>query len=603
MKHIKFKKIKISNFLSIGKDPVEIDFRKGLHIITGVNKDKEDSKNGVGKSTVNDAIFFALFGETLRPIKKEGIINNTTKKGCVVQIEFDVINDSVTTEYKVVRTITPSTIRLFINGEDKTRTVPKTNASIIEALGTNSEMFKNSVVMCLNSTEPFLAQKGVAKRKFIEGIFSLSIFSEMQKLIKEDLNSTKSLYELEKTKIDEIQKNIDVYISQQKDQQTRKEKAIAELLDRKLRNAKEREDATEQIVKIDIEKEQAIKEKIELLEGEEVRLTDKSQTFAINVATKKSEIKSIKQKITEIEQLGNACITCKRPFSDVDFKQREEKIKEYTEEIDTFSKEVISFEEQITEIQGIKKQCKEGIAKLLSKQEEFKLLKQKNRDLLYRIDQLNIWAKQIDNDIEEAKNETVSFENVINETKTRLESLNVKLDNLKKNLKIYEAAKFVTSDEGVKSFIVNKMLKLLNTRLSYYLHKLDANAICIFNEYFEETMKNEKGQDCSYFNFSSGEQKRIDLAMLFTFTDIRKLQSTVSVNIAVYDELLDSSLDAKGISDVLEVLKEQIDAQEKAIYIISHKSEAIKHATGDIIFLEKENGNTRRTEYVIEVQE
>ena len=138
---------------------------------------------------------------------------------------------------------------------------------------------------------------------------------------------------------------------------------------------------------------------------------------------------------------------------------------------------------------------------------------------------------------------------------------------------------------------------MLNGRLNYYLKQLDANCTCMFNEYFDETIVNNRGRECSYFNFSSGERTRIDLAMLFTFMDIRRLQSNIFVNIGIYDELLDTSLDSKGIENTLNILKDRVLNNKEAIYIISHKSEAAKHATGEIIYLEKENDITRRKPY------
>ena len=138
---------------------------------------------------------------------------------------------------------------------------------------------------------------------------------------------------------------------------------------------------------------------------------------------------------------------------------------------------------------------------------------------------------------------------------------------------------------------------MLNNRLLYYLKKLDSNSICMFNEYFEEEILNEKNKICSYFNFSGAERKAIDLACLFTFSDLRRMQGGVSYNIAIYDELFDSSFDEKGIELVTDVLKTRIDELGECVIIISHRKESIKQVTGDIIFLEKENGITRRLDY------
>jgi DNA repair exonuclease SbcCD ATPase subunit len=215
--------------------------------------------------------------------------------------------------------------------------------------------------------------------------------------------------------------------------------------------------------------------------------------------------------------------------------------------------------------------------------------------------QLKEWNKQIKIDIAELRKREDEFGGIINETQTRFDTLLSQLKSSKTKLNNLDVVKFIVSEEGVKSFIVKKILKLLNGKLAYYLKKLDAPGLCTFNEYFEETIVNDKGQECSYHNFSSGEQKRVDLAMLFTFMDIRRLQGDVSLNISFYDEILDTSLDDKGIELFIEIIKNRIEKYNEAAYIISHKMEAIKSATNDVIYLEKKNGFTRRIDYGTEI--
>ena len=125
---------------------------------------------------------------------------------------------------------------------------------------------------------------------------------------------------------------------------------------------------------------------------------------------------------------------------------------------------------------------------------------------------------------------------------------------------------------------------------------MDANCVCRFNEFFEEEIVNEKGEKCSYFNFSGAERKNIDLAILFTFMDMRRLQGDVAYNLVMFDELLDSSLDEKGVELVLNIIKERVDTYKESIYIISHRKESVKAATGDVIMLEKRNGITKKVD-------
>jgi DNA repair exonuclease SbcCD ATPase subunit len=172
MRYIHFKRIRINNFLSIGKKPVEVVFKPGLNIITGKNYDKADRANGVGKSTIADAVHFALYGSTIRDLKKENIVNDQAPDQlCEVELEFTYQQDTQINECKIVRTLNPTKCYFFVNGQDVTRSgVPQTTEYITSIIKTSSEVFQNSVIMTINNTIPFMAQKKVEKRKFIEGI-------------------------------------------------------------------------------------------------------------------------------------------------------------------------------------------------------------------------------------------------------------------------------------------------------------------------------------------------------------------------------------------------------------------------------------------------
>ena len=180
MKYVNFNSIKITNFLSVGTTPVSIDFKYGLNIITGVNKDKEDRRNGVGKSTIADAIHFAIFGETIRELSKEFIVNSINKKNTCVELQFSINENNTVRHYKIVRKLKPTKCYLLVDDKDITEsTIPNTNKRIKGLLNSSPEVFQNCVIMSLNTTLPFMAQKKVEKRKFIEGILNLEIISEM----------------------------------------------------------------------------------------------------------------------------------------------------------------------------------------------------------------------------------------------------------------------------------------------------------------------------------------------------------------------------------------------------------------------------------------
>ena len=207
------------------------------------------------------------------------------------------------------------------------------------------------------------------------------------------------------------------------------------------------------------------------------------------------------------------------------------------------------------------------------------------------------WQEELKGDLESIESTDTDFDTLIIETKQRVDKLEKKVKKFKNELSKLDIVKYIVSEEGVKSYIVNKLLELLNSKLLHYLKRLDSNSICIFNEYFEEEILNEKNKVCSYFNFSGAERKSIDLACLFTFSDIRRLQGGVQYNIAIYDELFDSSFDEKGIELITQILQDRVEELDECSIVISHRKESIKAVTGDVIYLEKENGITTRVDY------
>ena len=180
MKTVNFTKITIQNFLSVGEEPVIVDFKRGLHIITGRNIDKPERKNAVGKSTIADALYFAIFGETLREIKKELIINNITGGRTQVELEFEVDSPRGNNKFHIVRTLLPTKIQVYKDGIDKTRdSLANTTKYICDVLSASPAIFQNCVIMTVNNAVPFMAKNKTEKRRFIEDIFGMEVFSKM----------------------------------------------------------------------------------------------------------------------------------------------------------------------------------------------------------------------------------------------------------------------------------------------------------------------------------------------------------------------------------------------------------------------------------------
>ena len=599
MKKISFKNISIKNFLSVGSAPVVVDFKPGLHVITGINKDKDDRRNGVGKSTIADAIYFAVFGETLRDLKKDFIINNINKKTCEVVLEAEVSGYNKVDKIQIIRTIDPSKCYIFVNGDDKTRdSISNTNEYIMTLFQCTPEIFQNCVIMTLNNTVPFMAKKKHEKRKFIEDIFNLSVFSNMNTDVKNDISEQKKSFDVLSAKYDEaskmltnLQKQAENFklerVAKQKKYETRRNNNTKELvvLNEKLDSS----------IELDVSK---VEKDIKALEAKSGKIDNDIKVVRDTISSLKTQI-DIKEKTYKLIGTDkDNCPTCLRALGDKDKSHIKEEKQKIKTEVTEFNKQIKESQDKEEEYADLELKIIKGIDVLRNKIQEYRIQVKGLENTKERIAQLNKWQKELEVDLKELEVSNNQFDVLTVEQEDKIKNLSGEIESIKKDLRKLEAVKFVMSEEGVKSYIVKKILQIFNTKLAYYLKKMDANCICVFNEYFEENILDDKGKECSYFNFSGAERKNIDLACLFTFMDIRRLQGDVSFNFSIYDELFDSSLDEKGVELVINILKERVEKYKECAMVISHRKESIKAATGEIIFLEKNNGITRKVDYV-----
>ena len=606
MKFVNFNTIKIKNFLSIGNEEVEIDFKQGLNIITGINKDKQDRRNGVGKSTIADAIHFAIFGETIRELSKDFIVNAINKKNTVVQLNFSVNENNEIKQYKVVRKLKPTKCYLFVDDVDLTEsTIPNTNKKIKSIVSGSPEVFQNCVIMSLNTTLPFMAQRKVEKRKFIEGILNLEIFSEMLNRARSEYNDVQKKYEHAHKDYDHSN-NILTLLKEQKDNIV---KSVIEQKEKILNRIsvieKEIEENKNKIEPIDKELVERTKEKIIQINEKLEDISTKISDVKTNITRHDTEISFYQKQIDNIGTEKDVCPTCLHEITSNDREHihlEKEKINKdilnRKEDIESLKKQVNGLKELKKSNLDVKDKINVYISNVKTTANNNKLAKSFIKNLSNDLDSNNNNLKTLEE--KETSVEVQDLESKIKNKLIEVEELEKNTNDIHNDLEILNVVKYILSEEGVKSFIVKKILDVLNNRLAYYLQKMDANCLCSFNELFEEKIINEKGENCSYFNFSGAERKNIDLAILFTFMDMRRLQGEVAYNIVIFDELLDSSLDEKGVELVLSLLNERVEEYKENIYIISHRKESAKAATGEVITLQKQNGITTRVDFVDE---
>lgn len=594
MRLVNFKSLAIKNFLSVGETPVTINFQPGVNVITGTNYDKEDSKNGVGKSTIADALYFALFGTTIRELSKDLIVNSFTKKKCEVVLDIDIENGNGLSQYRITRTINPTKCHMTKNGEDVTRsTMAKTNEYIQKLVLSNGKIFQNSVIMTINNTVPFMAQSKIDKRKFIESILSLEIFSEMLSKAREEHNTLKKDYEVLFTKVEGIEKGYNFNKEQLDTFEENKKQKITELEKRINENKTKIEDLKKQIKDLPENVIQKLDEKEQACKDELVNIQKEYKQAYQTLADIKSKINHIEDQLKEIEKVGAICTTCKRAYSDDDLKHKEANKKELNSKLKDLNKELTAAQKVLDKVNSNQVKKEKELKDIQDKKNVVRDVINNNKNTETKIGLINENIQALLKEIEDVKKQTnEALENVVKELEEKLKTGKQELEKLDKDCSVLECVKFVVSEEGVKSYIVKKILAVLNGRMAYYLDKLHANCLCQFDEFFDEQITDEKGELKSYFNFSGGERKRIDLACLFSFLDIRRMQGDVHFSTIFYDELLDSSLDDKGVELVLDVLRERAQKYNENCYIITHRGTTITEKIDNTVFLEKRNNFT-----------
>ena len=605
MKVINFNKLTIKNFLSVGDEPVVIDFNTGLNIITGVNKDKQDRRNGVGKSTVADAIHYALFGTTIRDIKKDYIVNNITQTGCEVLLDLNITDNGIASHYVIVRKVSPSKCFLYQDDVDVTRdSIGNTTQYIEELIGSTSDVFQNCVIMSVNSTTPFMAKKKIDKRKFIEGILNLQVFSDMLSHVRAEYNIVTKDFDVECMKYEEISNSIDTYQqqyatynAQQRDREKTAETRINENnreLDRLRSKANDIQD-----IKLD-----DFNERLIFLEDKLDKCRNKLGDIRAHNAGIRTSINMYKDVLSQLNNNNKTCPTCLRQIDENDKQHIINERSKIESKIDKLYVELENTSEfdELTKLDSL---VVNKIKDIKIKRDAAKASTARLETITNDIKRITDHNKQLEQDLKSHDTLGDSIESSIKDAESRLAESQDNITSLKSQLNQLDIVKFVVSEEGVKSYIVKKILQVLNSKLAYYLKQMDANCVCVFNEYFEEQIFDEKGKLCSYFNFSGAERKNIDLACLFAFMDIRRLQGDVVYNFSMYDELLDSSLDETGIEIVINILKDRVQKFNETVYIITHRKEAAtlisnnesaQDIPSEIITLVKQKGITKRVD-------
>ena len=548
---IKFEKIRYKNFLSTGNTFTEIDLLKAKStLIVG--------QNGAGKSTMLDAISFALFGKPHRSITKNQLVNSINKKNCEVECEFNIGK----AQFKIVRGIAPNKFEIWRNGTMINQSShAKEYQKILEQnyLKLNHKSFHQVVVLGSSSFIPFMQLPGGHRRDVIEDLLDIKVFSKMNSILKEkasalkeQLNENHYNNEIVKSKIETHKKYIrDVTVLTE---QTKKSKqdTISEY-NTDIRELNEKN----VILSTDVENSE------EPLTKELGGFHDKKQNLLSYFSQFKNQMTTITKEAKFYEE-NLECPTCSQEIVEEvrtnKLKIAKDKARELKSAMDRATIESTSIEANIGKIS-----------------DSLTIIRQKQKELHSNNNEISRLQRQITS-IEEELATNVTAD--LREAQETLSNLNSSRDGLlESKFEMNERQQYnsvileMLKDTGIKTKIIKQYLPVINKLINQYLQTLDFFVHFNLDESFQETIRSRHRDEFTYDSFSEGEKQRIDLALLFTWRQVAKMKNSVSTNLLMLDETFDSSLDHEGVDNLMKILY-SLD-EDTNVFVISHKGEIL----------------------------
>ena len=579
---IKIKDLTVKNFMSVGNATQAVNFnQEQLTLVLGENLDQggddSGSRNGTGKTTIVNAISYALYGQALTNIKRDNLINKINSKNMLVTVEFEKDGR----EYRIERGRKPNVLKFYIDNteqeeaDDGQGDSRETQKDIDELLGMSHDMFKH--ILALNTyTEPFLSMRTNDQRAIIEQLLGITVLSEKAESLKEQIKLIKAEISHENTRVetvkasnDRIQESIDSLKIKQSAWSNQKNSDIEKI-----------QKAIESLAGVDIDAEIDQHEKLKVYDEQFAKITSLNKEKAtLETALMQAE-KTVNKYTKEKEKLeNNKCPACEQQLQTHKHEEMIKAAEKNLSDADTYMSKVAS------DLEEILKELEE-IGDINGRPATF-------YDTLNEAYNHRTNLESLEVQLNSKHNETDPYLEQIEDLKnTALQEVSWDKINELTSMKDHQEflLKLLTNkDSFIRKKIIDQNLAYLNNRLTYYLDKVGLPHQVVFQNDLSVEIT-QLGQDLDFDNLSRGERNRLILGLSWSFRDVWE-SLYQNINLLFIDELIDSGMDANGVENSLGILKKMGRERDKNIYLISHRDELIGRVN-NVLKVVKENGFT-----------
>ena len=560
--HIQFKTIRYKNILSVGNTFIELPLDKhNTTIISG--------SNGSGKSTVLEAIIFALFAKTFRKINKPQLINSINNKELLVELEFSIVSDN----YLIRRGLKPAVFEIWKNGEMLNKDAASKDYQLYleqSIIKMSLKSFTQIVILGSATYIPFMELPAGQRREIIEDLLDIQIFSTMNNLLKARISENK-------TAITETSYKLD-------------------LAKTKLDSIKEHNAELEKMKTVEVEKLRLkVSENVSKIENNNtiIETIETKITTLLETISDKPKQKKMQEQLKEVEYDLNGkinqllkemkfysshdnCPTCKQgiehEFKDIIINETDTKSKELSNGLEQLKEKMATVNTRLQEISDLE----DTINKMHSEANEHRL---ENKMLMNQL-------KDLKKDLLDAEKDASDLD--LSKVKELEDNLSIIQDEQIELYNNRETLGIVTSmlkDGGIKTSIIRTYIPIMNKLINQYLSEFELFVDFNLDENFDETIKSRFRDSFSFASFSEGEKLRISLAIMFTWRTISKLRNSVSTNLLFMDETFDGPSDSEGVENLIGMLH-RLNSKDN-IFVISHRGEEFQDKFEHSIKFEK----------------